>query len=339
MSAAQPSERASVSGLAPLVSICVPTYNRAASLRRVLTSICTQEAFRTSDTVEVVVSDNASEDDTGAVVREFIAQYGAKVRYQRNASNIHDRNFEAALALGRGELLKLNNDMLEHEPGSLRQLIELVMEQRVARPVLFFVHRTDGPPRRVACATLDAFVREVSYDMTWIAGFAIWRTDLAALVDFSRHAALQLVQVDVILRQLGAGRPALVLRAPLWRPSPKRNTGGYDLLRVFMDNYFGLLAPYVATGALSRETYEQERRRTLYGHIVRWVAMSKVGCQASFDVRDHWSYVRRHFGAAPGVRLGYALRLAGNLVKYALKRFVLDNRDRLARWRAGKGRS
>lgn len=322
---------------APFLSICIPTRNRADALRRTLASICEQEVFGATDAVEVVISDNASDDGTVEVVREFIARHGDKVRYYRNEQNIHDRNFEAALARGRGELLKLNNDTLEHEPDSLRMLTELVSRQRATRPVLFFLHRTDGPPRSVACATLDEFVREVSYDITWIAGFAIWRADLAAMADFSRHAALQLVQVDAVLRQIGGGRDALVVRAPLWHVIPGRGAGGYDLLRVFLDNYFGLLAAYVAAGALSPQTYEREKRRMLHGHIARWVAMSMVGCQASFDVRAHWAYVRRHFGAAPWVRLVYGLRLAGNLAKYALKRFVLDNQARLASVRAGKG--
>lgn len=323
----------------PLLSICIPTRNRAEALRRTLASICAQEVFDATGAVEVVVSDNASDDATAEVVREFIQRHGDKVRYFRNAQNIHDRNFEVALARGRGALLKLNNDTLEHLPGSLRTLLEIEARHRGARPVLFFLHQGGAGVRCLDCATMDAFVGEVSYNITWIAGFSIWREDFAGMADFGRCAPLQLQQVDAVLRQLGGGRHALVVRAPLWRVSPGRGAGGYDLLRVFMDNYFGLLAPYVARAALSRGAYEREKRRMLHGHIARWVAMSKVGCQASFDVRDHGAYVRRHFDAAPWTRLVYRLLLAGNLVKYGIKRLVLDNRERLRRARWWEGRS
>ena len=61
-------------------TIGIPTYNRAGFLRRALEAACEQ----TSDDVEVLVSDNASTDNTEAVVRSF----GDRVRYHRNPTNI-----------------------------------------------------------------------------------------------------------------------------------------------------------------------------------------------------------------------------------------------------------
>ena len=58
----------------PLLSICIPTYNRSKSLRICLLSILSQTKGYEED-VEVVVSDNCSDDDTMQVV-EWAREYG-----------------------------------------------------------------------------------------------------------------------------------------------------------------------------------------------------------------------------------------------------------------------
>lgn len=73
------------SAAAPLLSIYIPTFNRAGKLRSCLASLA--PALRgLEEKVEVVVSDNCSEDDTSAAVAAFQAVF--PVRYERNAENI-----------------------------------------------------------------------------------------------------------------------------------------------------------------------------------------------------------------------------------------------------------
>ncbi|MDY6945264.1 MAG: glycosyltransferase family A protein [Pseudomonadota bacterium] len=59
----------------PLVSVIIPTYNRAALLREAVESALQQ----TYSPIEVVVVDDGSTDDTGAVMQEF----GERIRYSR----------------------------------------------------------------------------------------------------------------------------------------------------------------------------------------------------------------------------------------------------------------
>lgn len=66
----------------PLVSIGVPAYNGADYLRQALDSILAQ----TYDHLEVIISDNASEDDTESICREYAAR-DARIRYERNETN------------------------------------------------------------------------------------------------------------------------------------------------------------------------------------------------------------------------------------------------------------
>jgi len=90
---------------APLVTIGIPTYNRARGyLREALASALAQ----TYERVEVIVADNCSEDDTAEVVREV---GGGRVAYHRHERNVGAQgNFNSLVALASGDYFLLLHD-------------------------------------------------------------------------------------------------------------------------------------------------------------------------------------------------------------------------------------
>lgn len=85
----------------PLVSICIPIYNRASSVLQAVRSALGQ----TQVNLEVIVSDDASPDDT-CVLLERIADSRLVVR--RNAGRLGQvANRTRNLQVARGELIRL----------------------------------------------------------------------------------------------------------------------------------------------------------------------------------------------------------------------------------------
>jgi glycosyltransferase involved in cell wall biosynthesis len=108
----------------PLVTIGLPTYNRAPSLPRAISSALAQ----TYRNLELVISDNASTDGTQRLCREASEQ-DARVRYFRQPVNIGPTaNFNAVLSAARGEFFMwlADDDWLDHSFVSecLRTLLE-----------------------------------------------------------------------------------------------------------------------------------------------------------------------------------------------------------------------
>ena len=85
--------------MTPAVSVCIPAYNYGRFLPRAIDSVLAQE-YRD---FELIVVDNASEDDTPAV----LARYGERIRAHRNERNVGlFGNFARCLELARGEHVK-----------------------------------------------------------------------------------------------------------------------------------------------------------------------------------------------------------------------------------------
>jgi glycosyltransferase involved in cell wall biosynthesis len=102
---AKPVDAVMISGDRPLVSVSIPTFNRARSyLPAALASVCSQ----TYEKVEIFVSDNASEDET----KELVTNIGdSRIRYHRHSTNIGpSQNMNFCVQQARGELLVVLSD-------------------------------------------------------------------------------------------------------------------------------------------------------------------------------------------------------------------------------------
>lgn len=70
----------------PIISICIPSYNREKYLKECLDSIINQEEFNQKD-IEIIISDNASPDRTKQLVETYQKKYKSII-YHRNNENI-----------------------------------------------------------------------------------------------------------------------------------------------------------------------------------------------------------------------------------------------------------
>lgn len=106
----------------PRVSIGLPVYNGVEFLREAIDSLLAQSF----GDFELVISDNASTDDTEAVCRDYAAR-DARVRYLRQAKNIggvSNHNFVAAQAQGTYFMWAASDDVWH--PDYVRRCVELL---------------------------------------------------------------------------------------------------------------------------------------------------------------------------------------------------------------------
>ncbi len=104
------------------LSVCIPTYNRAEFIGQTLDSILSQ----INDDVEVVVSDNCSNDNTSGIVKKYI-NINQNIKYCRNDTNLGaDRNYLKAVEIASGDYCWLfgSDDIMKKDAIS-KLLVEL----------------------------------------------------------------------------------------------------------------------------------------------------------------------------------------------------------------------
>ncbi|MGA2748612.1 MAG: glycosyltransferase family 2 protein [Verrucomicrobiota bacterium] len=93
----------------PLVSICIPTYNRPEYLRRAVESALAQ----THPHFEVIITDNSTNDDSAKMAAQWT---DPRVRYFKNQGNIGARaSSDRAVSLSQGKHIKflMDDDLLK----------------------------------------------------------------------------------------------------------------------------------------------------------------------------------------------------------------------------------
>lgn len=128
-----------------LLSICIPTYNRARILGPLLADIAGQLAGVRAGTVALYISDNASPDETPRVLENFRARSQLPLTVVRNPSNCGiSRNLLNVIRMGKGRFIWTLGDDELLQPGALPKLVE-ALHRHDPGFVLMFDARDPSP--------------------------------------------------------------------------------------------------------------------------------------------------------------------------------------------------
>lgn len=225
----------------PLLTIAIPTYNRARCLKELLHDLIDQ--VKDEPRIELMISDNASPDDTSSVVQDFIAR-GLPACYIRNAQNIGaDANFLQCFEKARGKYVWLFSDDDLIVPGGLKKILNYC---EAAEYDLIWVSsysfEDSHQPRRarpsndvIEISDPKAYTKRVHIFFTFISGNIINKDRVSAghaADEFSSLIGTNFVQLAWAYTALNGFARGLYIRERLVAVRAN-NTGGYKLFHVF----------------------------------------------------------------------------------------------------------
>lgn len=239
----------------PLISIAIPTYNRSAILGDTLKALGDHPEFLHPD-IELVISDNASSDDTGAVVAAFAARTGKPVVYHRNTTNLGiDGNIHAVSQLASGRYLLLMSDDDFLRPGALSRLTGLVAQT----PDLLFCFANGGSfsgnydpsaslPTLVPLAStlitrdIDEIVRTIWIWSTFISAFFVERQAWIAVREQPSFIGTDIYLTHVLFRVLSGNRGrTCIVTAEQLTAARMEYTGSFRIFHAFGNSFMRLL--------------------------------------------------------------------------------------------------
>jgi abequosyltransferase len=255
----------------PLLTIAIPTFNRAAYLQLCLQQFLPDRDLVDDGTVEILVSDNCSTDQTAATV-ETLSQQGLSIRSISNEINIgSDANIAQCFNQARGRYVQIMGDDDLYLPGKLKYVISLLRENDYGVVCLksygyehdFVKERPNGVSGRRDFADISDFLQEVGPLITFISACII-NKDLQPEIDARVFCGSNLVQVHlVILPALRSNLNSYILDYTL--ACKRANSGGYDFSEIFVEKFFGILKSYEPAG-LSKSAIDRFGRKLLISY-------------------------------------------------------------------------
>ncbi|MFH1671327.1 MAG: glycosyltransferase family 2 protein [Candidatus Portnoybacteria bacterium] len=113
-----------------LLSICIPTYNRADCLKRLLNNIIPQ-ILEFKEEVEICISNNGSTDNTREIVMNLKEKYPDLIKYNENEENLRfDRNVLEVVNMVQGEFVWTCSDDDLLVKNGLKEVMRFIMENK-----------------------------------------------------------------------------------------------------------------------------------------------------------------------------------------------------------------
>jgi glycosyltransferase involved in cell wall biosynthesis len=123
------------------LTVGIPTYNRSDFLLCLLKSLSKQIRESANLDVEILVSDNASTDDTALAVKSFQENNSdVLIKYHCNKSNLgYDQNVNKVFQLASGQYVMTMGDDDDVEPDAIKN-ISLTLEENFGVKVLYIAN-------------------------------------------------------------------------------------------------------------------------------------------------------------------------------------------------------
>lgn len=249
-----------------LLSICIPTFNRAKALKGNLDALF-QQSMGKNLPLEFMISDNCSTDDTAKVVNSFIEK-GMSINYIRNQKNLGmDGNFAQCYRKASGKyVLVLGDDDFLNE-GMLEKLLIKLRSGDYG-----LVHLKTNAKNKIS--------DEIFYDTTmFLKNISFWITYISSNVvnskyirdhDFEKKFGSYLTIIPLYLTAAVEHKKNLLINERVFSDGiDSKTNGGYNFFEVFIVNYLGIWKDFKDENKISKQLYKWIKRDILKFFLIR----------------------------------------------------------------------
>jgi glycosyltransferase involved in cell wall biosynthesis len=235
-----------------LLSILIPTYNRAHCLSLLLETL-TLELQEVSDKVTIIIGNNASTDETSIIIDAFSTKFPTSKILHHSCNLGPDENFCQCIDQVTSRFFWIIGDDDLPKVGLIRQIVNLLEQKNYDLLYLNsewlpnITSANDGTPMGVLVSkaiSREDFAQQVNVWVTFISGMVVNLDRLYELnpgLNLRRFTKTSLVQLGWVLPLLVTGSRFCVINQRCILATGG-NTGGYKLLMVFSTNFPAILS-------------------------------------------------------------------------------------------------
>lgn len=263
-----------------ILTIAIPTYNRKEKLKMSLSGVLEQVE---NLPIEILISDNASEDGTEAYMAELCMQY-KNLRYHRNNVNIGpDMNFLNCYEMAQGEYVWLLGDDDFVLPGAVQNIVS-VLEKK---PICVFLNSSavvrENPLKwskpcwkelgNKEYENADVFLEEIGILITFLSAFISKTSLVKEINDKEQYSGTYFIQSHIALNVL-KNKGKYIIDTYNCLAASINETVSYDLYEVWICQLYRLFVETGVNCGLAvdnlKEIYKQELLTTVLGFVLRF---------------------------------------------------------------------
>ena len=286
----------------PILSLCIPTYNRSALLGEALDAIVGQLDADATAQVEIVIADNDSPDDTEAFVTRFQAAHpDAPIVYFRQPQNLGgDANVNTLLKLAHGDYLYILSDDDILLPGAIAKLLTSLRADppydAVCLNLCTFANTPDQASAPIFALPQDQVFRgreaSLAFLSTWLTFLSAmaFRRERIANKDYADKIGSYFLHSHAFVDALSPNGIMLVTAEPFLAVR-SNNTGVYSFFQTFLTRFANVLAYAESIGYSRKATREALARHRPF--ILGFVLTFKIHGGYGQLKPDYWDGIRR----------------------------------------------
>jgi glycosyltransferase involved in cell wall biosynthesis len=284
----------------PVLTIAIPTFNRSTFLQLNLQQLNNEIKLCPHDAIELLVSDNASVDETECIV-ECAQKLGMSIKYIKNDKNIgSDANIAQCFNMARGRYVLILGDDDLLVDGVLPSLLNQLKNKQYG--VVFLKSygynndfRKESPGGFWECQIYNdsgKFIEKVAHLVTLISGCII-NKEILGDVDAIQFCGSNLVQVNLVISAALNAKENLYVSS--YSVACKRNNSeGYNFSNVFVENFFNILDSYQSSG-LTKNTINKIENHLILSFFPFYIFKQRMGSNVK-PLKSTYDTFNKRFG-------------------------------------------
>lgn len=280
-----------------LLTICLPTYNRAKYLKMQLERFSSIPSYMWND-VRIFISDNCSTDETESIGKAYASKSDFDIVYSKNEENLGmDGNFVTCFKSAKTKYVWLLGD---DDIIIINELI-LIIETLHAKEV-GVMHLGIGRKEKDSITIYnnsEDFLKEIGIWISFISSNIV-NTKFVKQINFEKYYGSYFTLIPLYLTaMIRVGFNIMVNEMVFEAGKDYGRNGGYNLAQVFVVNYLKIFDEYKVNGLISERLYQYERKVAfdfVMPMVYKYVFRNNP---SNYEIEGTWMLLFKEYGYSP----------------------------------------
>lgn len=275
-----------------VLSLCFPTYNRGWCMQEQIFRLrqCPQNVL---DSIEILISDNCSSDNTQQIVEDAIND-GFECRYIRNHENLGmDGNFVSCFKKATGKYIWLlgDDDIIRIE--QLAHLVKVLSRSTEFGLIHIMCHGNKiGTNTIIEVSDKSEMIKSVSYYVTFISANIV-NGKYVKDIDFDRYMGTFFTLMPLYITAImNSSFNCLIFDEIFEPPKDYSRNGGYNFFEVFVHNYLTIWSEFLYDRQLLKWL-----KKDIFPFINKFVRQLLIRKEkGNYITSNGWNILLRYYG-------------------------------------------